>query len=66
MGKTVVVVVGGGQNKSTNAQMDVGRQAHTHTPGTEMDQEATNPEFVKISDLDDEEGSWSGPRCLKC
>jgi hypothetical protein len=37
---------------------------HTHTPGTEMDQEATNPEFVEISDLDDEEGSGSDPRCL--
>ena len=36
------------------------------TPDTEMDQEATDPEFVEISDLDDEEGSGSGPRCLKC
>jgi hypothetical protein len=30
-----------------------------------MDQEATNPEFAEIGDLDDEEGSGSGPRCLK-
>jgi hypothetical protein len=54
VGKTVVVVAGGGQNKSTNAHVNVGRQAHTHTPCT------------KISDLDDKEGSGSGPRCLKC
>ena len=31
MGKTVVVVVGGGQNKSTNAHVNVERQAHMHT-----------------------------------
>ena len=31
MGKTVVVVVVGGQNKSTNARVNAGRQAHTHT-----------------------------------
>ena len=31
MGKTVVVVGGGGQNKSTNAHMNAERQAHTHT-----------------------------------
>jgi hypothetical protein len=31
MGKTVAVVVGGGQNKSTNTHMNTGRQAHTHT-----------------------------------
>ena len=31
MGKTVVVVVGGGQNKSTNTHMNTGRQAHIHT-----------------------------------
>ena len=37
------------------------KDRHTHTPGTEMDQEATNPEFVEMSDLDEEEGNgcWS-------
>jgi hypothetical protein len=28
---------------------------HTHTPGAEMDQEATDPEFVEMSDFDEEE-----------
>ena len=66
MGKTVVVVVGGGQNKSTNTHVNAGRQVHTHTPGTEMDQEATNPEFVEMGDFDEEEGKGAGPWCLKC
>ena len=44
---------------------------HTHTPGTEMDQEAeaTNPEFVEMSDFDyfdEEEGKVAGPWCLEC
>jgi hypothetical protein len=52
--KKVVVVVRGGQNKSTDTHMHTERQAHTHTPGTEMDQEATNPEFVEMSDFDEE------------
>ena len=56
---TVVVVVGGGQNKST-------KDRYTHTPGTEMDQEATNPEFVEMSDFDEEEGKGAGPWCLGC
>jgi hypothetical protein len=34
--------------------MNAERQAHTHTPGTEMDQEVTDPEFVEISDFDEE------------
>jgi hypothetical protein len=62
LGKTVVVVVGG-QNKSTNARVNAERQAHTHT---HRDQEATNPEFVEISDLDEEEGKGAVPWCLKC
>jgi hypothetical protein len=39
---------------------------HTYTPGTEMDQEATDPEFVEIRELDEEEGKGAGPWCLKC
>jgi hypothetical protein len=33
-----------------------------------MDQEATNPEFVEMSDFDEEEGEGkgAGPWCLKC
>jgi hypothetical protein len=32
-----------------------------------MDQEATNPEFAEMSDLDEEEeGKGAGPWCLKC
>ena len=66
MGKTVAVVVGDGQNKSANAHVNIiQKDRHTCTPGTEMNQEATDPGFVEISDLDDEEGSGSGPRCLK-
>jgi hypothetical protein len=40
MVKTVVVVVRGGQNKSTNTHVNTERQVelYTHTPGTEMDQ----------------------------
>ena len=30
-GKTVALAVGGGQNKSTNTQMNTLRTAHTHT-----------------------------------
>ena len=68
MGKTVVVVGGGGQNKSTNAHVNTGRQAHTHTGHLNgpVDQEATNPEFVEMSDFDEEEGKGAGPWCLKC
>jgi hypothetical protein len=29
-----------------------------------MDQEATNPEFVEMSDFDEEEGKGAGPWCL--
>jgi hypothetical protein len=65
MGKKVVGVGGGGQNKSTNTHMNTKRQAHTHTPGTEIDQEVTNPGFVEISDFDEEEGKGAGPWCLK-
>ena len=64
--KQMVMVVRGGQNKSTNAHANAERQAHTHTPGTEMDQEATNPEFVEMSDFDEEEGKGAGPWCLRC
>ena len=38
---------------------------YTHTPGTEMDQEAANPEFVEISDFDEEEGKGTVPWRLK-
>jgi hypothetical protein len=31
-----------------------------------MGQEATNPEFVEISDLDEEEGKGAVPWRLKC
>jgi hypothetical protein len=31
-----------------------------------MDQEATNLEFVEVSDFDEEEGKGAGPWCLKC
>ena len=37
-----------------------------HTPGAEMDQEATNLEFVEMSDFDEEEGKGAGPWCLEC
>jgi hypothetical protein len=31
-----------------------------------MDQEATNPEYVEMSDFDEEEGTGAGPWWLKC
>ena len=59
---------GGGMTKQVDQHAREHRETgtHTHTPGTEMDQEATHPEFVEISDLDDKEVNGAGPRYLKC
>ena len=57
---------GEGRTKQVDQCAHEHRKTGTHTPGTEMDQEATNPEFVEMSDFDEEEGKGAGPWCLRC
>jgi hypothetical protein len=52
------------KSNPTTVRVNAGRPAHTHTPGTGMDQEATNPEIVEISDFDDQGGNGAGPRSV--
>ena len=50
---------GGERTKQASQRVRACRKTgrHTHTPGTEMDQEAVDPGIAEISDLDDQGGN---------